>query len=64
LWSAYITLFVLFVMSALFWMRQLAGKPLRSWFSWRDLLCCGALALHAFCGATLDWGYLKFYGYV
>ena len=64
LWSAYITLFVLFVMSALFWMRQLAGRPPRSWFSWRDLLCCGALALHAFCGATLDWGYLKFYGYV
>ena len=64
LWSAYITLFVLFVVSALLWLRQLAGRPLRSWFSWRDLLCCGALALHAFCGATLDWGYLKFYGYV
>jgi hypothetical protein len=64
LWSAYITVFVLFVASALFWLRQLVGRPLRRWFSWRELLCCGALALHAICGAMMDWVILKHYGYV
>lgn len=64
IWSAYIALFVLFVVSTLFWLRQLAGKPPRSWLGWRELLCCGALALHAICGAMIDFAVLKFYRYV
>lgn len=57
-WSAYISLFVLFAASTVFWLRQVSGVPLRSWLWLRELVCFGALAAHVIAGVRFDREYL------
>jgi len=47
-WSAQIGLFVLFVVSALFWLIYFRGQP-----RWRGWLCLGVLALHVLSGVIV-----------
>ncbi|HUA57575.1 MAG TPA: hypothetical protein VML19_02400 [Verrucomicrobiae bacterium] len=53
LWSAYISLFVLFIASILFVLRQYRTA---SW--WRPVVCGGVLAAHVISGIALDRKYL------
>jgi hypothetical protein len=56
-WSAYMSLFVLFVATVTFWLRQVLEAP-RVWQWMRELVCFGTLAAHIISGVLLDWGYL------
>ena len=47
-WGAQIALFILFVISALFWLTHLKDRP-----RWRALLCLGIFALHIYGGVVL-----------
>jgi hypothetical protein len=61
-WSGYITVFILFVASMVFWLRQAALATSRGWSRTRVLLCGCAIALHAISGARMDWLFLTHYG--
>jgi hypothetical protein len=53
-WSAYSSLFVLFAATMVFWLRQVAAVPVRSWLWLRELVCFGALAAHVIAGVLMD----------
>lgn len=61
-WSGCIGAFILFAGSAVFWLRRISSATPRGWLPWRALLCGAILALHAICGARMDWLYLTHYG--
>jgi hypothetical protein len=44
-WSAQIGLFVLFVISTIFWLRHFTDRP-----GWRGWLCLLVLLVHVYCG--------------
>jgi hypothetical protein len=49
LWSGQITLFILFVVLTLFFIRQIRGENWREW-GWRDWICAGLFGLHMISG--------------
>jgi len=53
-WSAYSSLFVLFLATMVFWLRQVSAVPLRSWLWLRELICFLALAAHVMAGVLID----------
>ena len=63
LWSAYISLFILFFASSIFLVRQLSAKETNT-PRWKGVLCCTALIAHAVAGALMDWTYLNRFGFV
>lgn len=61
-WSGCIGAFILFVGSAVFWLRQFSYGLPSGWRRWRVVVCGALLALHAICGIRMDWLYLTHYG--
>ena len=59
-WSGYISLFILFVATTIFWLRQAALSEGR-WPPARALVCGAVFALHVLSGVRLAWLHLKQY---
>jgi hypothetical protein len=60
-WSAYAAVFVLYIGSLVFWLRQLAADGPAAWRTPRAWLCGAAITLHAISGLRLDWSYLRMF---
>jgi hypothetical protein len=56
LWSADLAVFVLFVVSATFWLSELAASPTNRG---RNVLCGSILLLHAISGGVWTWTYAR-----
>ena len=63
IWSGYITAFVLFVFSALFYVRQVLSTPLDKRVAIRHLVCLAFLILHVQSGIRTEIGFLQHWVY-
>ena len=62
LWSGYIAVFILFVASVIFWLRERSDLLKNGWFLGRFAVCAVILTLHAVSGALFTWSYYKIAG--
>ena len=59
-WSAYISLSMIFIASMIFWLRQVSAVSQGSWLWLRELACLGVLSAHVVAGVVMDEHYLRF----
>lgn len=62
LWSGYIAVFILFIVTIMFWLREISEQPKSGWLRGRFWACAVMLALHSASGAVVTFNYYKYFG--